>query len=219
MLKLSKGNQKMKRLADFLGVPHSHIVAVDIPAGYTCEKAGICRTYAHRVTGKLRKVGRVVCFAARSESVFKEKRAANWHNYMELLAFGQDVEAIAAYIMASLNNRIEYVRIHSYGDYYSPAYFAAWCLVAERMPEVTFFGYTKHLAYALADKPDNFRVNYSYGSEDDPSFDALEVKPPTCYIGEYEGQYPYRVVCGTHETAHEDYVAIMNRETFVIGKH
>lgn len=219
MLKITSGNHKLRKVAEYLGIPYSHVVSFDIPAGYTCAKADICRTYAHRKTGILQKVGRVTCYAAKSEAVFKDKRAANWHNYMELLAFGRDVEAIANHIMQSLRKQTEVVRIHSYGDYYSPEYFQAWCLVAERLPRVVFFGYTKHLAYALAEKPDNFSVNYSFGSLDDPDFLALDVRPAACFIGEYDNQYPFKVVCGSEETAHEDFLAIRNGETFVIGEH
>lgn len=220
-LKFGKGNGKMQKLAGYLGIPKSHILTFDVPAGYTCAKANICKSYANRYTGKVTMVGTVLCYAAKSERYLPSVRRGRWFNYMALLGLGNDVKAIAEAIIANIAKQTEIVRIHSSGEFYSKAYFEAWVMVAKALPQIQFFGYTKHLEYALADKPNNFVLQYSFGGLDDDLYKTMIAEGrviPTCKIGEYENQYPEKVVCGK-DGEHEDYFAILNRESFVIMAH
>lgn len=220
-LKFGKGNGKMQKLAIFLGIPKNHILTFDIPAGYTCEKANICKSFANRFTGKVRMMGSVLCYAAKAERYLPSVRRSRWFNYMALLGLGNNVDEIAEALMANIGKYTEIVRIHSSGEFYSKAYFQAWVKVAEAMPKIQFFGYTKHLEYALADKPNNFVLQYSYGGLDDNDYRAMVAEGreiPTCKIGEFDGQYSEKVVCG-EGGEHEDYLAILKRESFVIMAH
>jgi hypothetical protein len=221
-LKFGDRNQKLRRLATYMGIPFSQVVSFDIPAGFTCGKANICKTYANRFTGKLQRVGRVLCFAAKAENYLPSVRKARWDNYTALLACGTNAQAMADLILQGLPKRVKVVRIHSSGDFYAQAYFDAWIIVANALPNVTFFGYTKYLDYATAPKPANFSLQYSYGGLDDNALTEAKnngANIPTCYIGEYEGQYTEKVVCGSHEKAHEDFFEIVNGNSFVINVH
>lgn len=215
------GNEKLNALAKFLGMPMSHILSFDIPAGFTCAKANICKSYAHRETGKIRQVGRILCYAAKGERYMPNVRNAHWFNYMVLLALGKDTDKIAELLASGMKKQTEIVRVHSSGDFYDKSYFLAWCKVAEQFPNIQFFGYTKHLEYAMYNKPSNFILQYSYGGLDDELYDDYikqGVKIPAGFIGEYEGQYPHKVVCGDGGE-HEDYLEILKGETFQIMEH
>jgi len=228
MLKFSFRNMKLNLLSSRLGVKKTEVIAFDIPAGFTCPAARICQTYSDRKTGKITrgKFNEVDCYAALVEARYKNTREAHWYN-LDLLKsvckVGKRVvwnsEYMTLLILESLPKTAKFVRIHSSGDYFAPEYFQAWVTVAKIRTDTIFFGYTKVLEYVQADKPDNFSLQYSYGGTHDSEFDALTDKPAACYIGQYDNQYPFKVVCGSHETAHEDYFAIRNRETFVIGEH
>ena len=220
-LKFGTGNEKLEALAVWLGIPKNHIVSFDIPAGYTCSKANICLSYANRKTGKIRQMSSVLCYAAKGERYLPNMRASRWHNYMGLLGCGVDVEGMVELLLNGIRKQTEIVRIHSGGDFYSLAYFQAWLIVAGLLPNVKFFGYTKHLEYATFKKPSNFILQYSFGGKDDAEYLELVKrgnKIPTCFIGQYEGQYPHKVICG-EGGEHEDFFAIQKGEDFVINGH
>lgn len=220
-LTLGSGNGKMKKLAEWLGIPYSHIKTFDLPAGYTCEKANICKSFANRKTGKIRQTGSVLCYASKAERYLPNVREARWQNYLKLLALGNDVEAIVEVLLENIGKYTEIVRVHSSGEFYSPMYFKAWLIVAEMLPKIKFFAYTKHLAYAIAEKPSNFKIQYSFGGLDDDKFNEMVkagAQIPVCRIGEYKGQYEEEVVCGVGGE-HEDFVKIFKNESFVIDAH
>lgn len=219
LLTFGVGNMKLKKLAKFLGIAFSHVVAFDLPAGWTCPKANICKTFADKVTGKMTKVGRIVCYACKSECSYPAVRASRWRNFDAMKACASALE-MAELIISYIGKRVEIVRIHSSGDFFSAMYFEAWQIVAMRMPHISFFAYTKVLKYALAELPDNFHIVYSYGSKDDTERDAMETPPPTCYIREKLSDYPdIKTLCGSPDRSHEDYFAILAGETFVLDMH
>lgn len=219
MLKFSFGNTKMKKLAVYMGLFKTLVVAFDIPAGFSCPKASLCQTFANKVTGKLQRVGKVLCYASKAENYLPSVRRLRWHNYDLLLACKNNINELVCLINGSLPKRVKVVRIHSSGDFYCKEYFLAWCEVARLNPDITFFGYTKILDYCLVKLPDNMFLNYSYGSKDDERYNAMRVSIPTCFIAEYEGQYPtLPVVCGENG-AHEDFFMIISKQSFVLNIH
>lgn len=220
-LKFAVRNSKLNKLAKYLGLHYNQVVSFDLPAGWSCPKANICKTFSDRERGNLTKKGRVTCYAAKGEAFAPSVRRLRWSNFDLIKSNGRDVSKIAEMILTDLPNKVKIVRIHSSGDLFWREYFEAWCKVAAARPEIIFFGYTKHLDYSLSDLiPQNMFLQYSYGSKDDSRYDVLEVKPPTCFIGENDGDYPnIRVVCGSDDTSHEDYLAILNKQSFVILAH
>ena len=218
MVKFSFGNMKLNAMAKNMGLKQAQVVSFDLPAGWTCPKANICKTFANKENGKMRKVGKIVCYASKAEGYSPSARRLRWYNFDALKAC-KTVSAMAELINGSLPEKVKIVRLHSSGDFFNKMYFMAWVMVARMNPEIVFFGYTKILNYAMAELPDNMRLQYSYGSMDDERMNALIARPATCYIGEFEGQYPYKVVCGSKDKAHEDFIAIQNRESFVLSIH
>jgi hypothetical protein len=56
------------------------------------------------------------------------------------------------------------VRWHDAGDFFSPEYLDMALKMAEKHPDVKFYAYTKMAGAALANKPDNFIINWSEGA-------------------------------------------------------
>lgn len=214
MVKFSFHNAKINALAKHLGLRKNQVVSFDLPAGYSCPKANICKTFCNPVTGKMIRVGAVMCYAAKVECYAPSCRRMRWMNYTALK--DNDKYGMMFELSNALPATTRIVRIHSSGDFFSKDYFTAWLDFTACRPEITFYGYTKILEYAIAEKPENFHLVYSYGSLDDGMHNS---NVPTCYIQEYENQYPYPVVCGSHDASHEDYFAILNKQTFVLNIH
>lgn len=56
------------------------------------------------------------------------------------------------------------IRWHDAGDFFSPEYVRLAFNLANELPEVTFYAYTKVADVALGDKPKNFIINWSEGA-------------------------------------------------------
>jgi hypothetical protein len=96
------------------------------------------------------------CYAARLENVYKGIRGIVDDNYAQLLACGDDVDAMADLIRPMI---IEFVkrsekfnaplkfRIHWDGDFYSLAYAEAWATIVREFPAVTFWVYTRSFGW------------------------------------------------------------------------
>jgi hypothetical protein len=219
MLKFSKGNSKIKVLANWLGLSKSQVVSFDLPAGFSCPKADICKGFANKLTGKLTRVGKIPCYAVKQENYLPSVRKFRWGNFTQLLAVKNDFHEMVKLINNSISDKILIVRVHSSGDYFCDNYFHAWLNVAMINPYVKFFGYTKVLKYATSKLPDNFKLVYSYGSKDDEEYDTLEVKPPTCFINDGTVSYNVPTVCETHGKGFEDFFMIMEGKSFQINLH
>jgi len=61
--------------------------------------------------------------------------------------------------------KVNKIRIHDSGDFYSREYLQKWLKIIELNPSVEFYTYTKSIPFfkALTSIPKNFRVIYSYG--------------------------------------------------------
>lgn len=214
-VKFSNGNQKLHELAEYLNIPKTHVQGFDLPAGHTCPFANECLSKADRVTGKITdgKHMKFRCYATQAESAYPNCRNARWHNFDTIQACSNSDE-IAEIISNSIYKYTEIVRIHSSGDFFSKVYFDAWVKVAEMNPHITFFGYTKAIQYVTADKPDNFKLVYSYGGKLDHKVSA---QIPTCYVvpENYEGELP--LPC--EDTGAGDYFEILNGVSFALKIH
>jgi hypothetical protein len=150
-----------------------------LPAGYTCPGALHCLAFANRESGKI--VDGVMqqfrCFSASAESTYTAVREARWHNYDALRAAGTR-EAMANLIHASLpTGKFNAVRIHVSGDFFSAAYFLAWCDVARRSPSVRFYAYTKSIPLWKAHSasiPENLVLTASLGGKFDDQAENLK---------------------------------------------
>lgn len=174
MLKFKPANAKLRKLAKALTEEYGRkpkIYGLSLPAGYTCPFAVECLSKADRTTGKLTDGPgmKFRCFEASLEAAFPSLRKRAWDNF-DALRPHKTPEAIAAVIQAALPNDADIIRPGIDGDFYSPAYFDAWLIVARNNPTIRFYAYTKSLPYWAArmdDIPANFSLNASYGGRMD----------------------------------------------------
>jgi hypothetical protein len=134
------------------------------------------------------------CYAAMQEMQYDAVRENRWHNFDLLLSAGKDggIEAQADLITRSINyfmdseGQYEKLRIHESGDFYNNEYFNAWMLVAQRIPEINFYAYSKSLPYVkwaeeqLKNIP-NFAITLSEGGRDDDKLDTIDIKRSTVF--------------------------------------
>ena len=119
----------------------------------TCPAAGECAR---------------ACYARRNHYTFSVVKRAQ-ETRLELTQSEDFVPVISREIE---RRRIESVRIHDSGDFYSPKYLNKWLAVMARHPDVRFYSYTKRVALMKRYReegrlPANFTVIYSYGGTED----------------------------------------------------
>ena len=168
LLKFSTGNGKLKNRLIF-----------SLPAGYACPHAGVCKTFADRVTGNITDLPQHTgttadefrCFAAMAETR-PTVRDARWHNW-DLLRNTIHLNGNQSMLMRDLIDMSllmepekELVRIHESGDFWIETYMRAWAMVAAQRSKQKFYAYTKSLGMwlNLRDQlPSNFYLTASYG--------------------------------------------------------
>jgi hypothetical protein len=217
MLKFSFHNSKLNKLAAYLGLSKKQVVGFDLPAGYTCKMAKECKAFANKKTGKITDGVnmRFRCYAATSEMIFTNVRLARWHNYN--LLRGLSVSDMIVLINESLPAGVKIVRIHSGGDYFNKAYFSAWCEIAKLYPEITFFGYTKHLDYVRFVRTlalPNFKLQYSLGGTND---NKVTDEPIIRVVNTPADSIDLPVACVNNPADDFDY--IMAGKSFAIAVH
>lgn len=182
LLKFSTGNGKLKNRLIF-----------NLPAGYACPHAGVCKTFADRTTGTITDLPQLTgtkadefrCFAAMAETrpAVREARWYNWDLLRETIhSNGNQAMLLRDLIDLSLlmQPQRDLVRIHESGDFWNENYMKAWMMVAQCRPEQKFYAYTKSLGmwYNLRDMiPPNFYLTASCGG----TLDYLIEKYPDVY--------------------------------------
>lgn len=227
-LKWSCNNSKIKALGRMLKArgdvtTGKSVIAFDLPAGWTCPAASLCMARANRETGKITKGkdAEFLCYASKLEAAFPSARRARWHNFNILAGMANDADAMAEYILSQIPKGTKVIRIHTSGDFFNRNYFLAWTYVAIARPDITFWGYTKVLAYVTANKPDNFKLAYSMGGKHDASVRECTGKmvTSTVVVNEEQAQsLGLPVACPT-PTSPDDFDFVMRGESFALLLH
>jgi hypothetical protein len=147
--KLAKTSGEVYNIVGF-GLPADTDFVVDGVKLNTCPGALACRP---------------VCYAKQGGYRFRNSIAARQHN----LAFSQ-TDRFVFDVIADLKRmrKVNTVRIHDSGDFYSQEYFDKWCAIAYALPNIAFYAYTKSLHLNLADNiPANLRIVQSLGGKHD----------------------------------------------------
>lgn len=175
-LTFSTGNTKLLELQNSKGCK---VTSFDLPAGHTCPASDECQSFADKVTGKITDGNncKFRCYAASMEARYSASRKAHWRNY-EAIASCKTSDEMANLILSELPKDVKIVRIHASGDFFNRKYFMAWVKVAEVRTDIRFFGYTKVLPYVKYSKPDNFRLQYSFGGK----MDSKVTCEPVAYV-------------------------------------
>lgn len=196
----------------------SHGIATfSLPAGYTCPFAKECLAKANRLTGKLieGKHCRFRCFSASQENVYKNVRAARWHNF-DLLRGEKSIEKIGKLIQRSLPYNTRMVRVHVSGDFYNEMYFLAWLNVAMNNPLVIFYGYTKATPFLVKYRkylPSNFKFVASKGGTHDALIGKYKLKNVVVVFSPEEAEQKGL------EIDHDDSHAFMGKKSFAVLIH
>lgn len=224
IVKYTKNNSKIRELGKMLKERGEikyirQVTAFDIPAGWTCPAADLCLARSDRKTGKITKGenAEFLCFAAKLEAVFSAVRRFRWSNFNAISKIKTSAE-IAYVLISSMDEDVKVVRVHTSGDFYNNVYFRAWVLVAELLDDVSFFGYTKVLAYARYDKPSNMNFVYSVGGKHDSQVCESDVTSTVVCDRAHASELGIPVACNT-PVSPDDYDYIMRRESFALIVH
>lgn len=140
---LSKGNRKLSK----------NILIWNLPRLSTCPGAGDCKKW---------------CYEIKIERMYKGTRPCREQNLKD--SKRKDfVDNMANYLIHR-SERI--VRVHEAGDLYSQKYLDKWYLIANLLPDIRFYAYTKSLHLDLwTTKPKNFNILQSFGGKWDSKID------------------------------------------------
>lgn len=151
-----------------------------LPAGYTCPGALACHAFAARQPDASRKHGwrysvhdgpytQFRCYAA-SEETYHNVYEARWHNWTLLrsLSSSEAAELLTLSITAHRSHKTERVRWFTSGDCPNTAVRDALITTAQRLPDLLFYLYSKHLPLwldggQLLPLPENLRLTASWG--------------------------------------------------------
>lgn len=217
LLTFSTGNAKLGRRLIF-----------SLPAGYSCPHAGVCKTLADRITGKITDLPQVNgqtwqdyrCFAAMAETR-PNVRNSRWHNWdlirKAMYASEDQTREIYELIEESIgfaqpvNKPYKLVRIHESGDFWTQVYFNAWLDVARNNKHMQFYAYTKSLGmwYEMRNQiPDNMYLTASVGG----TLDYLLPKYPEVF-------YRVAYVVYTEEQAEQMGLEIDHDDEHCLGQN
>jgi hypothetical protein len=98
------------------------------------------------------------CYAKKGAYIWSNVQPAFEKRY-QLSKTDEFIGAVNAEI---IKKKVDYVRVHDSGDYYSPKYLAKWIQIAKDNPNVRFYSYTNMVDMLLkADLPDNYDIIFS----------------------------------------------------------
>ena len=177
MLKFSKANSKLKKIAEWSDYPVNSIFSIGLPSGYSClGAADICLSFAHKKTDKIRIVDgkntKFRCYSASLEALHTNLRNSVWHNYNQLKDL--HTNEMIKLIDSSIPSQARLIRVHTSGDFFNARYYNAFNAVARRNKSILFYAYTKRLQF-LVDSlhginppiPENFKYIASRGGKFD----------------------------------------------------
>jgi len=144
---LTNTNSKIKKTAKLNNV---RLFEFNLPAVSTCPFADTCKE---------------ICYADKGTFKYPVVQAKYHSNYE--LTKNKDL-FIKVVQNELIKKHIEYVRIHSSGDFYNLKYLKAWLEIARGNPNVIFYGYTKSVPlFKKVDLPQNFIFCFSTGGKAD----------------------------------------------------
>ena len=152
MPQLITQNGKLKKTSKLTGL---RVYNFGIPAFQdsdgkrTCPFAGACAKF---------------CYAQKGAYVWSNVSPAFQFRYLATKC-DSFVDKMTAEL---IKKRVDILRVHDSGDYYSRKYIDKWLTIAKRLPNVRFYSYTKSIPLFLdLDIPDNYDIIFSEGGTRD----------------------------------------------------
>lgn len=149
MTQLFTRNSKLKK-AEF------YTVNFGIPALKTCPMKDVC--------GKF-------CYANKGAYTWPVVKKAYEHRFEQTKRPNFPELALKA---LKSKKKLQKVRIHDSGDFYNKEYLYKWFKIAESMPEIEFYAYTKQVKLLKdnwKNKPANLTIIFSLGGKQDHLID------------------------------------------------
>jgi hypothetical protein len=150
-------NGKLKETSKQMGV---RVFNFGIPAfedpdtgKRTCPFAGECAKF---------------CYAKKGAYVWSNVQPAFVRRYKAT----KQSDFVDVMVREISRRKVDFLRVHDSGDYYSPAYIDKWVTIATELPDVNFYSYTKSIPLWQGRKrPENLDIIYSEGSTVDHLID------------------------------------------------
>lgn len=144
---LTNSNRKIKKTGKLNGV---RLYEFNLPAISSCPFADKCLAFCYANTGAF------IWKPAREKYIFNMELTKSPVEFKELIQGEID------------HKRVEFLRIHSSGDFYSMNYLKIWLSIAADNPAVVFYGYTKSVPlFKNIQALKNFIFCYSTGGKMD----------------------------------------------------
>ncbi len=135
----------------------------------TSKKLGL-RVFNFGITAYKTKSGKLTCpFAdACIKFCYAQKGAYIWSNvakvFEERYELTKQSNFIEIMIAEIVKKRVDFLRVHDSGDFYSNEYFLKWMQIAEQLPDVKFYAYTNSISIVKNNSksiPNNFDFIFS----------------------------------------------------------
>lgn len=205
MLKFSEANAKTKGLRDIPELAkflanRRKVYSFDLLSGWSCPGACDCLAKVHVGNGNRKLVDgpktQFRCFSASQEVAYPnvyKLRKGNFDAIKQCRGKGQ----VAFILERFLPSNAGIVRYHVGGDFFKLAYLQGAIMLAERRPDVLFYGYTKSLHFLQEIdmvspcwgmiRP-NFLITTSVGGKYDPLIDELGIRTAKVVFSEAEAR-------------------------------
>ena len=155
---LTNSNAKLKKSSK---INNAKIYAFDIPA---------YKTKTGKITCPFAKDCIKFCYAQKGSYIWSPAQNKHNQNYLDTKKnnFNDTIQA-----EVNKKRKITHIRVHSSGDYYSPAYLNKWVNIAKNNPNITIYSYTKSVKMVkdLENKPENLEIIFSEGGKQDHLID------------------------------------------------
>lgn len=132
------------------------------------------RVFNFGITAYKSMTGKLICPFAKDcvKYCYAQKGAYSWSNVKP--AFEKRYEITKTDNFINLMNseikrkKVDFLRIHDSGDFYSKAYIQKWFQIANQNPNVKFYAYTKSfILFQGLNIPDNLDIIFSEGGKHD----------------------------------------------------
>tara|TARA_R110002073_G_scaffold287036_1_gene451725 strand:- start:106 stop:663 length:558 start_codon:yes stop_codon:yes gene_type:complete len=132
------------------------------------------RVFNFGITAYKSMTGKLICPFAKDcvKYCYAQKGAYSWSNVKP--AFEKRYELTKTDNFINLMNseikrkKVDFLRIHDSGDFYSKAYIQKWFTIANDNPKVKFYAYTKSfILFQGLNIPDNLDIIFSEGGKHD----------------------------------------------------
>lgn len=102
------------------------------------------------------------CYAKKMENLKNVREGREWR-----LEQSKRDDFVQKMIDEIVQRNFKIIRIHEAGDFYCKKYLNKWSLIAQLLPDVRFYAFTKAFQLDFSHVPDNLVILQSYGSKHD----------------------------------------------------